>query len=65
VLGSKSRTLEPPPDITFRTGMTVVIQPNVITPDERAGVQTGELVAVTAGGAERLHTYERGLLRIG
>ena len=33
--------------------------------DESAGVQTGELVAVTADGAERLHDYERGLLRIG
>jgi hypothetical protein len=28
-------------------------------------VQTGELVAVSAHGAERLHDYERGLLRIG
>ena len=45
--------------------MTIVIQPNVVTPDETAGVQTGELIAVTAYGAERLHEYERGLLRIG
>lgn len=35
----------------------------VVTPDERAGVQTGELVLVTDGGAERLHRLERGLLR--
>ncbi len=34
-------------------------------PDESAGVQTGELVAVASDGAERLHDYERGLLRIG
>src|SRR5262249_40208434 len=27
-------------NFTFAAGMTVVIQPNVITPDERAGVQT-------------------------
>ena len=33
--------------------------------DERAGVQTGELVLVTADGAARLHDYERGLLSIG
>ena len=64
VLGSRSRTLEPPPDMTFRAGMTVVIQPNVITPDERAGVQTGELVHVTAGGIERLHRAPAGLERI-
>jgi Xaa-Pro dipeptidase len=65
VLGDKSRTLEEVPDFTLEEGMTIVIQPNVVTPDESAGVQTGELVAVAAGGAERLHDYERGLLRIG
>lgn len=65
VLGDKSRSLEEVPDFTLEESMTVVIQPNVVTKDERAGVQTGELVAVTADGAERLHDYERGLLRIG
>ena len=65
VLGSRSRTLEPPPDMTFRTGMTVVIQPNVITRDECAGVQTGELVHVTRDGVERLHRAPPGLARIG
>jgi Xaa-Pro dipeptidase len=65
VLGDKSRTLEEVPDFTLEDGMTIVIQPNVVTRDESAGVQTGELVAVTADGAERLHDYERGLLRIG
>ena len=34
------------PDFTFAAGMTVVVQPNVVTPDERAGVQTGELLLV-------------------
>lgn len=52
-------------DFTFAAGMTVVIQPNVITPDERAGVQTGELVLVTETGWEPLHSYPRGLARIG
>jgi Xaa-Pro aminopeptidase len=65
VLGDKTRTLEEVPDFTLEEGMTVVIQPNVITADESAGVQTGELIAVTSDGAERLHDYERGLLRIG
>ncbi|HWL91652.1 MAG TPA: M24 family metallopeptidase [Actinomycetota bacterium] len=65
LLGSRSRTLEPPPDMTFRTGMTVVMQPNVITRDERAGVQTGELVHVTRDGVERLHRAPPGLARIG
>jgi Xaa-Pro aminopeptidase len=53
------------PEFTFGAGMTVVIQPNVITPDERAGVQTGELVLVTETGWEPLHDYPRGLARIG
>lgn len=65
ILGSKSRTLEPPPDMTFLAGMTVVIQPNVITRDQRAGVQTGELVVVTKEGTERLHRAPSGLARIG
>jgi Xaa-Pro dipeptidase len=65
VLGSRSRALEEVPDFTFESGMTVVVQPNVVTPDERAGVQTGELLLVTEAGAERLHDYDRGLLRVG
>jgi Xaa-Pro aminopeptidase len=59
-------TRRPPADhFTFAAGMTVVLQPNVITPDERAGVQTGELVLVTESGWEPLHRYPRGLARIG
>jgi Xaa-Pro aminopeptidase len=52
------------PGFTFAPGMTVVIQPNVITPDERAGVQTGELMLVTETGCESLHHYPRGFSRI-
>jgi Xaa-Pro dipeptidase len=65
------RTAAPPArlpsagNFTFAAGMTVVLQPNVITPDERAGVQTGELVLVTESGWEPLHRYPRGLARIG
>ena len=65
VLGDTTRTLEDVPDFTLAEGMTIVIQPNVVTRDESAGVQTGELVVVSADGAERLHDYDRGLLRIG
>jgi Xaa-Pro dipeptidase len=53
------------PGFTFAAGMTVVIQPNVITLDERAGVQTGELMLVTESGCESLHDYPRGFARIG
>jgi Xaa-Pro aminopeptidase len=58
VLGART----PVPEFTFEAGMTVVVQPNVVTTDERAGVQTGELLLVGERGAERLHGFERGLL---
>ena len=47
----------PVPEFTFEENMTVVIQPNVITKDERAGVQVGELVRISADGIESLHRY--------
>jgi Xaa-Pro aminopeptidase len=65
VLGSRSRRIAPIPDFTFDAGMTVVVQPNVVTPDERAGVQTGELLLVTETGFERLHALPRGLRCLG
>jgi hypothetical protein len=37
-----------------------VIQPNVVTCDGKAGVQTGEMVVITKSGIERLHTIPRG-----
>jgi hypothetical protein len=37
----------------------------VITTDERAGVQTGELVRVTDAGWESLHRFPPGLGRLG
>lgn len=60
VLGSRSRPAGPLPDLTFEAGMTVVVQPNVTTLDGRAGVQTGELVEITASGARSLHDVPRG-----
>ena len=39
-----------------------VVQPNVCTPDQRAGVQTGELFEITADGARSLHAFPRGFL---
>ncbi len=65
VLGTSSRPNLPIPDMHLETGMALVVQPNVISPDERAGVQTGQLVVVTDDGAESLHHFERGLGRIG
>jgi Xaa-Pro aminopeptidase len=64
VFGSRSRTLEPLPSMTFLEGMTVVVQPNVTTLDGSAGVQTGELLRVTGDGCVRLHSFPRGMDRI-
>jgi len=64
VLGSRSRPSAHIPDEPLRAGMTVVIQPNVVTPDGEAGVQTGELVLVTATGIELLHAMPRGFVRV-
>jgi Xaa-Pro dipeptidase len=62
VLGSKSRPAAGGvPDIRLEAGMTLVVQPNVITRDGKAGVQTGELLLVTDTGAESLHAFPRGL----
>jgi Xaa-Pro aminopeptidase len=64
VLGSNSRPSAHVPDEPFRAGMIVVIQPNVVTPDHRAGVQTGEMVLITKTGTERFHAVPRGFARI-
>ena len=65
VLGSASRAHREIPDLLLKTGMALVVQPNVITPDQKAGVQTGHLIVVTEDGYESLHHAPRGLLRIG
>jgi Xaa-Pro dipeptidase len=64
VLGTRSRPAGPVPDLRLEANMTVVVQPNVITRDQKAGVQLGEMVRVTSTGFERLHTAPWGFLRI-
>ncbi|HSJ43963.1 MAG TPA: M24 family metallopeptidase [Euzebyales bacterium] len=65
VVASRSHTDAPLPDQPLAAGMTVVVQPNVVTLDGRAGVQTGELVLVTPTGYERLHTATPGVIATG
>lgn len=64
IIGSASRPSGKLPEMHFAAGMMVVIQPNVVTRDGKAGVQTGECVLVTKTGIERLHNAPRGFLRI-
>ena len=65
ILGSASRPAGPVPVEPFRAGMTVVIQPNVVTRDGKAGVQTGEMVLITESGIERMQTMPRGFAVLG
>jgi len=64
VLGSRSRPSAHVPDEPFRAGMTVVVQPNVVTRDGKAGVQTGEMVLITPTGTVPFHAVPRGFARL-
>ena len=65
ILGSKSRPSGHPVDMELKENMCMVVQPNVITPDEKAGVQFGELIRVTKNGFESLHRTPHGLFKAG
>jgi Xaa-Pro aminopeptidase len=52
---SAARRGAPGPLFTFEENMCVVLQPNVVTPDERSGLQLGNLFRITREGAECLH----------
>lgn len=64
IIGSNSRPAGKLPELTFAAGMMVVVQPNVVTRDGKAGVQTGECVLITKTGIERLHSAPRGFIRV-
>ena len=64
VLGCKSRPSGPVPQEPFRAGQVVVVQPNVVTHDRKAGVQTGEMLVIRDNGIERLHAIPRGFLTV-
>src|SRR5262249_50287185 len=70
ILGSKSRPARPIPveplearitvAVQPHAGRPVVVEPNVVTRDGKAGVQPGELLLTTDAGVERLHSFPRG-----
>jgi len=65
ILGTYERPSGPVPDMVFKENMTMVVQPSVVTRDNKAGVQTGELVRITATGIEKLHHAPWGFRRVG
>jgi Xaa-Pro dipeptidase len=64
ILGSTNRPSGPIPETPFKAGQTVVIQPNVVTHDGKAGVQTGEFGVITERGFESLQSFPRGFGRV-
>src|SRR6266481_5773391 len=65
IIGSRSRPAGQLPTFPLKENMCLVVQPNVITRDLKAGVQFGELVRVTATGFESLHRTPHGMFRAG
>jgi Xaa-Pro aminopeptidase len=52
------------PDFVLAAGMTLVVQPNIVTADGMLGVQTGEMLLVTEDGPRRMHEYPPGLQQV-
>ncbi len=64
-LRTRRTTRGTPHQFTFEENMVVVVQPNVVTPDHRMGVQVGDMLRVTATGVESFHSVPREILRCG
>jgi Xaa-Pro dipeptidase len=54
-----------PRGFVFKENMVITIQPQLITPDRRIGLQFGETVRITRDGVERLHRFKRELVVVG
>jgi Xaa-Pro dipeptidase len=50
--------------VTFQKGMLIVIQPNIVTADGKAGVQAGNLVVIEEGGARSLQRHPMEFIRV-
>ena len=64
ILGSKSRPTRAE-TLALAENMCLVVQPNVITRDQKAGVQVGNLVRVTKDGCESLQRIPLAFFRAG
>lgn len=59
IFQTKTRKRHDSREITFRENMVIVIQPNLITHDEKMGLQFGETLVVKKTGCESLNAYPR------
>jgi Xaa-Pro aminopeptidase len=59
IFQTKTRKRHESREIVFRENMVIVIQPNLITEDEKMGLQFGETLVVKRNGCESLNAYPR------
>jgi Xaa-Pro dipeptidase len=59
IFQTKTRKRHESREMTFRENMVIVIQPNLMTYDEKMGLQFGETLVVKKNGCESLNAYPR------
>jgi Xaa-Pro aminopeptidase len=59
IFQTKTRKRHESKEMVFRENMVIVIQPNLMTQDEKMGLQFGETLVVTKKGCESLNAYPR------
>lgn len=59
IFQTKTRKRHESRELVFRENMVIVIQPNLITYDEKMGLQFGETLVVKKNGCESLNAYPR------
>jgi Xaa-Pro dipeptidase len=59
IFQTKTRKRHDSKEMVFRENMVIVIQPNLMTEDEKMGLQFGETLLVTKKGCETLNAYPR------
>jgi len=59
IFQTKTRKRHESRELVFRENMVIVIQPNLITTDEKMGLQFGETLVVKKNGCESLNAYPR------
>ena len=65
ILRTHQTSAQPAEPFVFKENMTIVVQPNVISKDERMGVQVGELLRVKSTGVQSLHSYPMRFIQSG
>jgi Xaa-Pro aminopeptidase len=59
IFQTKTRKRHDSKEMVFRENMVIVIQPNLMTYDEKMGLQFGETLVVKKNGCESLNSYPR------